>query len=111
MVSQIPAVVDTADFDRQNPAHMKVFEEEMTTMMSLAMARQAPVWREKYVADSAQRKLSLREIEIAAKGLSVSQVRQASSAGTLRVLEFVRVRPCELTIPCCKIQRRLNNCT
>ena len=106
---QIPTVVSTADFDMHNPAHMQVFEEEMTQMMSVAMARQARVWREKYVSNSDHRKLNSREIEVAAKGLSVPQVRQASAAGIFRVLEFVHVRPCSSHSPYGKIQRHSND--
>lgn len=79
---QIPSVVDAPDFDLRNPKHMQAFEEEMTGMMSIAMARQAKWQRAQYHEKSDHRKLSLREIELAGKGLSVPDVRRAISAGS-----------------------------
>lgn len=70
-------------------------------MMSVAMARQASIQRAQYAANSGQRKLSLREIELAAKGLSIPQVRQAMSSGILlpcALCELARVHSISVTL-------------
>lgn len=73
----------TADFDVKNPAHMRAFEDEMTQMMSSAVAKQARVQRVKTVTSSSERgKLTRREIELASLGLHVPSVRQIQSVGT-----------------------------
>lgn len=75
---QIPEM--TADFDVKNPAHMRAFEDEMTQMMSSAVAKQARVQRVKTVTSSSERgKLTRREIELASLGLHVPSVRQIQS--------------------------------
>jgi hypothetical protein len=77
---QIPHIVSAVDFDPKEPEHLRVFEEEMTEMMSDAIRRQQVAQRVRDVTKPSA-KLSLRELELAKQGFDVKLVRDSQAMG------------------------------
>lgn len=78
---QIPHIVSAVDFDPKEPEHLRVFEEEMTEMMSDAIRHQRVAQRDDVTKPSAGSKLSLRELELAKQGFDVKLVRDSQAMG------------------------------
>ena len=77
---QIPHIVSAVDFDPKEPEHLRVFEEEMTEMMSDAIRRQQVAQRVRDVTKPSA-KLSLRELDLAKQGFDVKLVRDSQAMG------------------------------
>lgn len=80
--TQIPDMLDAPDFDTTNPLHMRKYADEMTEMMSSALAKQARVHHVKNVIGAlGDRKLTMREVELVSKGLHLPSVRHKLAVG------------------------------
>ena len=77
---QIPHIVSVVAFDPREPEHLRVFEEEMTEMISEAIRRQQVAQRVRDVTKPSA-KLSLRELELAQQGFDVNHVRDSQAMG------------------------------
>ena len=79
---QIPSIVSQDGFDPQNPDHLQAFEEEMQEMVMATVERQRRMQHVRKVTNSSTLgKLSLRELELAAQGLSVQKIRHFQEVG------------------------------
>ena len=77
---QIPHIVSEEDFDPSNTDHMRAFEEEMVDRVKKAVSHQKRMQHSRAV-DPPKTKLSVRELELAAHGLNIKDLREAQAVG------------------------------